>query len=60
MEPIPEAQRPEIVKILVASDASRAQRRPLLAKKGLSRLQIDMLDVLSESGKGVSGICVGS
>lgn len=48
---IPEEQRPEILKILVHSDASRAQRRLLLTKKGLSRTQIDVLDVLMETGE---------
>lgn len=50
-DPIPEIHRHEVLKMLVNSDATRAQRRPLLAKKGLSRLQIDVLDVLSDAGK---------
>lgn len=49
-DPIPEIHRHEVLKMLVNSDATRAQRRPLLAKKGLSRLQIDVLDVLSDAG----------
>ena len=49
-ESIPEEQRVEVVKILAHTDASKSQRRPLLAKKGLTRVQIDALDVFSDMG----------
>ena len=50
-ESIPEEQRVEVVKILAHTDASKSQRRPLLTKKGLTRVQIDALDVFSDMGK---------
>ncbi|THH00815.1 hypothetical protein EW026_g1755 [Hermanssonia centrifuga] len=57
-EQIPSELRPDVLKLLVQSDATRSQKRPLLTKKGLSRMVIDELEILTEMDEDIDALLI--
>jgi eukaryotic translation initiation factor 2-alpha kinase 4 len=57
-EQVPPHLQPEVLKILVQSNASPSQRRQLLAEKGLSRSFVDSLEILSDRGESFLVACL--
>lgn len=56
-EQVPLQLRPEVLKILVQSNASSSQKRQLLADKGLNRSFVDCFEILADRGEIWLRIC---